>query len=92
MAYTRDEMETTCNYDHVTKLWTVYTCVPTHITKLLKIADPYWKEEGDGKHGPRIIAGKWHLKKSQVRFAKLFEAKSDNDETENDDEEVEESA
>jgi len=92
MSYSRDEMETTCNYDHLTKLWTVYTSVPTHITKLLKMAEPYWKEEGEGKHGKRIIAGIWKLKKSQVRFAKLIEAKEENDDTESDDEEVEESA
>lgn len=92
MSYSRDEMETNCNYDHLTKVWTVYTSVPTHITKLLKMADPVWKEEGEGKNGPRIIAGKWKLQKSQVRFAKLFGANSDVDETESDDEEVDEPA
>ena len=83
MGYSRDEMETTCSYDYLTKTWTVYTTVPTHITKLLKIADPYWKEEEPDVHGnPRIIAGKWKLSRSQVRFAKLIERQEDEDDQE----------
>lgn len=74
MAYTNDEKETSCTYDYMTKEWNVYTCVPTHLTKLGKIAEPYWKEEELDTHGkPRIIAGKWKLGKSQVRFAKIIE-------------------
>jgi len=78
MGYTRSEMETTCVYDHITKTWNVYTSVPTHITKLSKIADPYWKEEEPDVYGnPRMIAGKWQLSKSQVRFAKLMAVKDE---------------
>lgn len=87
MAYSRDEMETSCNYDYLTKTWIVYTSVPTHITKLLKMAEPFWKEEEDGKNGKRIIAGKWKLGKSQVRFAKLIEAKQADEEDEDETEE-----
>jgi len=80
MAYSRDEYETTCNYDYLTKTWDVYTSVPTHITKLSKMSEPYWKEEEPDVHGnPRMIAGKWRLSKSQVRFAKLMAVKADDD-------------
>lgn len=35
-GYSREEMETTCNYDYVNGEWDIYTTVPKHITKLLK--------------------------------------------------------
>lgn len=76
MGYTREEFETTCVYDYMEKEWIVYTTVPTHITKLCKIAEPFWKEtEPDSNGNPRIIAGKWKLKTPQVRFAKMIERK-----------------
>ncbi|CAM4407879.1 hypothetical protein FHS16_001757 [Paenibacillus endophyticus] len=65
MAHPNEEKETTANYDYIDDTWNVYTCVPKHITKLNKISTPYWTEIEDG----RIIAGKWRLKGSQVRFA-----------------------
>ena len=84
MGYTREEMETTCVYDYLTKTWIVYTRVPTHITKLTKIADPVWTETEPDVHGkPRIIAGNWELAKSQVRFAKLTERPEENEDEEN---------
>jgi hypothetical protein len=77
MNYPNDEKETTCVYDYLSKEWTVYTCVPSHITRLRKIAEPYWKEEAKSENGSmRIVAGKWKLRKSQVRFAKVIEAMS----------------
>ena len=72
MGYKRDEMETVCTYDYKTKSWEVYTNVPKHITKLSKMDEPIWKEVEPDVHGkPRIIAGKWILSRSQVRFAKM---------------------
>lgn len=70
MGYTVTEMETTCTFEEETKKWNIYTCVPTHIRKLLKIAgEPYWKEEEPSTNGSmRIIAGKWILEEKQVRF------------------------
>lgn len=67
MAYSREEMETTCIYDYQENSWIVYSCVQKHMTKLLRIAgEPYWSEtEGD-----RLIAGKWQLQGTNVRFAK----------------------
>jgi hypothetical protein len=65
MAYSNEEKETTCVFDYEKKEWNVYTCVPTHLNKLGKIAAPYWIEEENG----RIIAAKWKLKGNQVRFA-----------------------
>lgn len=62
--YPNDEKETTCMYDYATGKWTVYTCVPSHITRLSKLAEPFWKEERDG----RLIAGKWLLDAKQVKF------------------------
>lgn len=74
MAYSNVEQETTCVFDNITKEWNVYSCVRKHMTRLCKIADPYWKEEEPDTYGnPRMIAGKWRLKTSQVRFAKLIE-------------------
>lgn len=71
MGYMRAEMETTCVYDHELGEWLVYTCVPTHITKLNKIAAPIWKEEEPDVNGnPRMIAGKWKLGSKGVRFSK----------------------
>lgn len=84
MGYARAEMETTCVYDHVSKEWTVYTCVPNHLTKLSKIKEPYWTETEPDIHGnPRVIAGKWRLNRSQVRFAKMIERAIDEEENEN---------
>ena len=98
MAYANSEKETTCVYDYETKEWTIYSCVPRHMTKLGKIGEPYWKEEEPDKDGkPRMIAGKWKLKSNQVRFAKLLKKKEgeptendDLDDDETDEEEVEE--
>ncbi|MEK5641930.1 hypothetical protein BK138_08560 [Paenibacillus rhizosphaerae] len=67
MKYTNEERETVCVYDHVDNKWDVYTCVQKHLTKLNKIATPYW-EEKDGESG-RVTAGRWKLNSSQVRFA-----------------------
>ncbi|TDL50915.1 hypothetical protein E2R60_20415 [Paenibacillus dendritiformis] len=71
MGYTRSEMETTCVYSHDTGKWSVYTCVPAHITRLTKIAgEPTWKEEEPSTNGEmRTIAAKWELDSKQVRFA-----------------------
>jgi len=61
-----EEKETTCVYDFVEDSWTVYSCVPRHITKLRKVAgEPFWTD----KDGERITAAKWKLKGNQVRFA-----------------------
>lgn len=65
MAYSNEEQETVCVYDKIDDLWDVYTCVPRHMTKLRKIAEPYWEE----KNGGRVTAAKWKLKGNQVRFA-----------------------
>lgn len=63
--YTSEERETTAVYDYVTNTWSIYTCVPRHMTKLRKIADPLWEEITEGK----VTAAKWELKGSQVIFA-----------------------
>ncbi|PQP89678.1 hypothetical protein [Paenibacillus sp. AR247] len=65
MKYTNEERETVCVYDHIDNSWYVYTCVPKHLTKLNKIAMPYWEE----KDGDRVTAAKWKLNEKQVRFA-----------------------
>lgn len=65
MAYTNEERETVCVYDYIDNVWDVYACVQKHMTKLNRIAEPYWVEKQDGK----ITAAKWKLKGSQVRFA-----------------------
>ncbi|MGO4346325.1 hypothetical protein AB4Z45_12630 [Paenibacillus sp. MCAF9] len=65
MAYSNEEQETVCVYDKIDNVWDVYTCVQKHITKLSKIAMPYWEE----KEGDRVVAAKWKMKGNQVRFA-----------------------
>lgn len=65
MAYSIEEQETVSVYDKINDEWDVYTCVQKHMTKLRKIAAPYW-EENDGE---RVTAAKWKLKGNQVRFA-----------------------
>lgn len=65
MAYSIEEQETVCVYDRVDNVWIVYSCYLRHINKLNKIVAPYWEE----KEGDRVIAGKWKLTGSQVRFA-----------------------
>ncbi|GIP38593.1 hypothetical protein J31TS4_18730 [Paenibacillus sp. J31TS4] len=69
--YSSEEKETTCVFDYEAGAWTIYSCVPTHMTKLLKVAgEPFWKEEEPGANGePRMVAGKWKLGPKQVRFA-----------------------
>ncbi|MGF9821428.1 hypothetical protein [Brevibacillus agri] len=65
MRYTSEEKETVCVFDYIDGIWDVYSCVPRHMTKLRKIAEPYWEE----KHGNRVTAARWKLKGNQVRFA-----------------------
>jgi hypothetical protein len=65
MQYSAEEKETTCVYDYNSNEWNVYSCVPRHMTKLRRIAEPYWEE----KDGDRVSAAKWLLKGNQVRFA-----------------------
>jgi hypothetical protein len=65
MQYSNEEKETTCVYDYIDNEWNIYSCVPRHMTKLRKIAAPYWEE----KDGDRVTAAKWKLKGNQVRFA-----------------------
>lgn len=65
MKYTKEEKETVCVFDYIDGVWDVYSCVPRHVTKLRKIAEPFWEE----KDGDRIIAARWKLKGNQVRFA-----------------------
>lgn len=64
--YSAEEKETTCIYDFIDDCWNVYSCVPRHITKLLKVAgEPYWTEKGKGG---RLTAAKWRVQGNQVRF------------------------
>ncbi len=36
MKFVKDEQETTINYDGVTGMWELYTCVPSHINSFMK--------------------------------------------------------
>lgn len=66
-TYTNEERETICRYDYIDDNWDVYTCVQKHMTKLYKIAQPYWEEKAEGSD--RVTAAKWKLNGNQVRFA-----------------------
>ncbi|MNW38886.1 hypothetical protein D3C74_159640 [compost metagenome] len=63
--YSSEERETTAVFDYVSNTWSIYTCVPRHMTKLRKIAEPIWEEITGGK----VTAAKWNLKGNQVIFA-----------------------
>jgi hypothetical protein len=64
--YTNEEKETTCVNDYIDDEWNVYSCVPKHITKLIRtFGEPYWTESQNG----RIVAAKWKGEGNQVRFA-----------------------
>jgi len=65
MQHSNEEKETSAVYDYQADAWNVYSCVPRHMSKLMKIASPYWEE----KDGNRVTAAKWRLKGKQVRFA-----------------------
>ena len=41
LGYSADERETVILYDNETKLWNLYTNVPTHITKCMKQYSDY---------------------------------------------------
>lgn len=84
MAYPNEEKETSCVFDYTTKEWDVYTCVPRHITKMLKsCGEPYWTEEEINSKGEqRIIAAKWKLASSQVRFYGPYVAKEEDEQDE----------
>ena len=90
MGYPREEQETSCSYDHVTKEWSIYSTVRKHITKLLKsCGEPYWKETEIGTKGAvNIVAGKWKVNGNQVRFFSPRVAKEEDE----DFEEVEEAS
>ncbi|SDJ61308.1 hypothetical protein [Paenibacillus naphthalenovorans] len=90
MAHPNEEKETTCIYDYTSKEWIVYTCVPRHITKLMKsCGEPFWKEEEENSKGEsRIVSGKWKLQSSQVRFYGPYTPKEDDEQ----DEEVEDTS
>ncbi|MGO4548056.1 hypothetical protein AB4Z29_24985 [Paenibacillus sp. 2TAB23] len=65
MAYVNEEQESVAVFDKISNCWDVYSCVQKQVTKLYKIATPYWEEKADG----RVIAAKWKLNGNQVRFA-----------------------
>lgn len=50
MIHPNEVKETTCVYDYIDDEWTVYSCVPKHITKLNKFATPYWIEKRRRSH------------------------------------------
>ncbi|MHA2852863.1 hypothetical protein ACXZ7E_02665 [Paenibacillus lautus] len=66
-AYTNEERETICRFDQIDNNWDIYTCVQKHMTRLYKIAQPYWEERVEGSD--RVTAARWKLNGNQVRFA-----------------------
>lgn len=65
MSYSAEEKETVCVFNYIEGMWEIYSCVPSHMTRLRKISEPFWEE----KEGERVIAAKWKLKGKQVSFA-----------------------
>lgn len=68
MGYSREEMETCLIYEAETDTWQVYSCYPSHITKILKIVnekDVEFETE-EGRESPLSI--KCTLKSNQISF------------------------
>lgn len=71
-TYAEEEKETTLIFDHKNKIWNVWTSVPTHITKLLKLKDNNFKVDSVTEVGT-ITAIKGTLLPKQISFKKIIE-------------------
>lgn len=74
MATTRDEQETTMRYDAVDRKWIVFSSVPKHMRKLLKIADVIKDKQVNGMG--KVTSVTVELNESQIRMAKLMPTES----------------
>lgn len=71
-TYAEEEKETNLNFDYKEKVWRVWTSVPTHITKLLKLKDNNFKVDSVTETGA-ITSIKGTLLPKQVSFRNIIE-------------------
>jgi hypothetical protein len=60
------KQETNLNYDPVLRRWKAYSCVPRHLTKMVKMFGDPSKAEHDSTG--KMISGTWNLASNQVSF------------------------
>ena len=70
-TYAEEEKETTLIFDYKNKIWNVWTSVPTHITKLLKLKDNNFKVDSVTKTGT-ITSIKGTLFPKQISFRNII--------------------
>ena len=71
-TYSLEEKETILTFDYQEQVWTVWTSVPSHITKLLKLKDNNFKVESVTDTG-RITSIRGILKPKQISFRNIIE-------------------
>lgn len=71
-TYSEDEKETILNFDYKNKVWNVWTSVPTHITKLLKLKNSNFIVDTVTNTGA-ITSIKGTLKANQISFRNIIE-------------------
>lgn len=70
--YSSEEKETNLNFDYKEGVWQVWTSVPNHITKLLKLKNHTFEVESVTETG-RITAIKGTLSAKQISFGNILE-------------------
>ncbi|MDZ5022857.1 hypothetical protein [Clostridium perfringens] len=71
-TYSEDEKETILNFDYRNKVWNVWTSVPTHITKLLKLKNNNFIV-GTVTNTGAITSIKGTLRANQISFRSIIE-------------------
>lgn len=71
-TYPAEEKETILNYDYSKGQWTVWTSVPSHITKLLKLNSGEFEVDSVTDSGT-ITAIKGTIDKKQISFRNIIE-------------------
>lgn len=70
-TYMREEKETNLVFDYQEQVWRVWTSVPEHITKLLKLKENNLKVDSVNENGT-ITAIKGTLKPKQISFRNIM--------------------
>lgn len=71
-TYSEDEKETILSFDYKNKVWNIWTSVPTHITKLLKLKDSNLEVDTVNDTGT-ITAIKGSIGAKQISFRNIKE-------------------
>ncbi|MDK0980682.1 hypothetical protein P5F73_14465 [Clostridium perfringens] len=71
-TYSEDEKETILNFDYKNKVWNVWTSVPNHITKLLRLKNNNFIVDTVTNAGT-ITSIKGKLRANQISFRNITE-------------------